>query len=66
MSKVTDVNYAERERQMQENPTLAMCERQGSTHRSYGWAPSPWGSWTAMQTAAYMQGYNDHKKRYGR
>ncbi|CAA2141409.1 hypothetical protein [Hyphomicrobium sp. ghe19] len=60
-----EINYAELEERLQTNPTLAMCERQGSTHRAYGWAPNPWGHWTAMQKAAYMQGYNDHKKRYG-
>jgi len=61
-----EVNYAELEQQLQENPTLEMCRRQGSTHHAYGWARTPWGHWTDEQKAAYYQGYDDHKKRYGR
>lgn len=63
MSK--EVNYAELEHQLQTNPTLAQCERMGSTHHAYGWARTPWGTWNEEQHAAYFKGYDDHKKRYG-
>ena len=58
------VNFAELQHQLDTNPTLAQCERQGSTHCAYGWSRTPpIGAKTAEQLAAYDKGYDSEKIR---
>lgn len=59
---MTEINFAERETYMQGQPELKDCRRMGSTHKAYGWAPSPWGHWTEDRKAAYMEGYRSQQK----
>jgi hypothetical protein len=53
-----EINWAENDRRIIENPTLEDCRRMGSTHKAYRWAPSPWGHWTDEQKAAYYEGFD--------
>ncbi len=55
-------NFAESDRRLEENPTLADCRRMGSTHFHYGWSCTPWGNWTDEQKAAFREGYQAAKK----
>ena len=56
-------NYAEREKQVADNPTLEQCADSGRTHRNYGWAAAPWGNWTEEQKEAYRRGYLESPKK---
>ena len=55
---MAEINYAERERQLMNEPTIADCERMGSTHFHYGWSKNPWGHWTDEQKEAYQRGFS--------
>lgn len=57
-----DVNFAENDQRIMNNPTDADCRRLGSTHFAYGWARTPWGHWTDAQKALYFEGYDEAKK----
>lgn len=61
---VQEINWAALEKQMQENPTLEMCRRNGATHYAYGWSRTPYGSWSDVQKEAYFQGYDAAKKEH--
>jgi hypothetical protein len=51
-------NFATTEKQIRSNnATLEQCYRQGQTHKSYGWAKSPYGTWNEEQMQAYNKGY---------
>lgn len=54
-----EINYAELEAQLQNNPTLEQCRRMGSTHAAYGWSKAPWGHWSEEQKAAYAEGWDE-------
>lgn len=57
---MTDWNVAEREKRLWENPTLAECERMGSTHYAYGWSATP--RWPEPERQeAYRRGYEKAK-----
>ena len=58
-----EINYAEREAKLRDNPTLEECYRQGSTHAAYGWSRNPWGHWTDEQKAAYETGWHEYRRR---
>ena len=54
-----EINFAELQRQLDTNPTLEQCARQGSTHFAYGWSRTPpIGAQTAAQRDAYNNAYN--------
>ena len=52
-------NWAEHDRNMQDNPTLDDCRALARTHRAYGWTPRPWGHWSDEQKDAYNEGYKE-------
>lgn len=52
-----EVNFAENDRRLQDNPTDQDCFLQGQTHFHYGWSRRPWGHWSDEQKAAYDRGY---------
>jgi hypothetical protein len=52
-----DRNWAEHDKQIQDNPTLEQCEATGRTHKAYDWACTPWGHWNDEQKAAYVRGF---------
>jgi hypothetical protein len=54
---MAEINFAEREAHIRDNPTLDECISTGRTHAAYRWASSPWGHWTDEQKAAYRQGF---------
>lgn len=58
---MTEINYAERERQVRDEPTEESCYRMGQTHFAYGWARTPWGHWSDEHKAHYYRGYDDAK-----
>lgn len=55
--RVTEINFAENDRKLINEPTLESCRRMGSTHAAYGWACSPWGHWPEEMKAAYREGF---------
>lgn len=51
-------NFAVLQQQLDTNPTLAQCARQGSTHFAYGWGRNhPIGATTQAQKDAYNTAY---------
>lgn len=58
-----NINYAEREKQVRENPTLKDAHRMGGTHCAYGWAPNPPGIWSEAHQAEYMCGYREEEDK---
>jgi hypothetical protein len=55
-------NFAELQKQLDTNPTLEQCARQGSTHFAYGWGRNPpMGATTAAQQDAYNNAYTAAK-----
>ena len=65
-----EINYAERERRLQENPTRADCLRMGSTHHAYNWSATPYGGWTDERVDDYFEGYagallGEMKQKFG-
>ena len=52
-----EVNFAEVEARMRDNPSLEDCRQMGQTHKSYGWSPRPWGHWCDERKAAYHEGF---------
>ena len=53
-----EINYAENDRRMQDNPTEADLKRLASTHYAYGWTRRPWGHWSPEQVAIYNEAYD--------
>ena len=57
-----ELNYADLQKQLDTNPTLEQCARQGSTHFAYGWSRSPpMGATTPAQRDAYNNAYSAAK-----
>ncbi len=60
---MTEINYAELERNLCYNPTDGQLKNLAETHIEYGWSPQPWGNWTPEQTKIYMDAYKDYKQQ---
>lgn len=63
---MAEINFAENDQRIMNNPTDADCRRLGSTHFAYGWARTPWGHWPDDKKALYFEGYDEPKKNVGR
>lgn len=60
-------NYAEFEARINAGTvTLEEARRMGSTHRAYGWARTPPGSFDAERQQAYYDGYDAAKLEVAR
>ena len=51
-------NFAEREARVFNNPTDEDAYRMGNTHKAYGWARTPVGSWEESKKQAYYKGFD--------
>lgn len=58
-----DRNWAEHDRQIENNPTLEQCRGTGRIHAAYGWACTPWGHWTDEQKEAYREGFHSSEEK---
>ncbi|MBY0560049.1 hypothetical protein [Hyphomicrobium sp.] len=58
-----EVNFAEREARIRDNPSMDDCYATGRSHFGYGWACTPWGHWSDEQKEAYRAGYQAAKQK---
>ncbi len=58
-----EINWAENDRRLIEEPTRETAARMGSTHFAYGWACTPWGHWTEDIKQAYHNGFDEAKRK---
>lgn len=54
---MSEINFAENDRRLQDNPTTADLKRLAQTHRAYGWTQRPWGHWSDEQKRIYTEAY---------
>ena len=62
MTRKPEINFAENDRKLRDEPTLEQCRAQGRTAAAYGWSAVPWGHWSEEQKAAYREGHAEEKK----
>lgn len=58
---MSEVNFAENDKRLWEEPTIKEAERMGNTHAAYGWGMRP-GHWSEEHIKAYKQGYLNWKE----
>jgi hypothetical protein len=56
---MAEINYAELQEQINNNPTDRQCYRLGQTHKAYNWSRQyAAGKWTQRQRDLYDLGYD--------
>lgn len=53
---MNEVNYAENDKRLWEEPTIEEARRMGNTHAAYGWSMR-FGRWSQEHIKAYKEGY---------
>ena len=59
---MTEVNFAEHDQKIRENPSLRQAYGQAQAHFGYGWSKRPWGHWSDRHKAEYDRGYEDAQR----
>ena len=59
---MSEVNYAELQKEIDTDPRIEVCKRQGVTHASYGWCKQQKSNWNDAQRAASDEGYESYKR----
>lgn len=59
---MSEVNYAELQKEIDTDPRIEACKQLGVTHAAYGWCKQQQGNWNDAQRAAYVEGYESYKR----